>query len=333
MTRPGAVVVLDSEQLFPAIFDAVAQARLRELVDLDEHVLTNARPADPGKAESIEIAITGWGAPRLDAVALAAWPNLRAVLHAAGSVKRVVSPALWDRGVRVSSSAAANALPVAEYTLAMILLSAKNVLSAANAYRDTQNFLAARPLGDVGAFGVTVGIVGASRIGRRVLELLRPFDLATVLFDPSLSSAEASALGTRLVELPELLRTSQVVSLHAPSLPETYRMIGREQLGLMADGATLINTARGRLVDTEALVEQLRAGRLRAVLDVTDPEPLPADHPLFSAPGTTLTPHLAGSLGNELHRIGRHVVDELERFLRTGHLEHEVTPRDLASIA
>ncbi|AKV86536.1 2-hydroxyacid dehydrogenase [Microbacterium sp. CGR1] len=333
MSAPRTTFALDGAELVSELFDAPSLDRLREIVRLDEHIVSRADPRALTDARDTEILITGWGAPALDAGMLNALPRLRAVFHAAGSVKRVVSPELWKRGIRVSSSADANAVPVAEYTLAMILLSAKRALDSAVAYRRTQDMSLARPHGDAGAFGITVGIVGASRIGRRVLDLLRPFDITTVLYDPSLTATDAVALSTALVSLPDLLRVSDIVSLHAPSLPATYRMLGAAELATMRDGATLINTARGSLVDTDALVAELTTARLRAVLDVTDPEPLPAGHPLFSAPGVTLTPHIAGSLGNELRRMGSQTVDEIERFVTTGELAFEVRHRDLATIA
>lgn len=333
MSAPRTTFALDGAELVSELFDAPSLDRLRDIVRLDEHIVSRADPRALTEARDTEILITGWGAPALDARMLDALPHLRAVFHAAGSVKRVVSPELWERGIRVSSSADANAVPVAEYTLAMILLSAKGALESAVAYHRTQDMSLARPRGDAGAFGITVGIVGASRIGRRVLDLLRPFDITTVLYDPSLTASDALALGTTLVSLPDLLRVSDIVSLHAPSLPATYRMLGAAELASMRDGATLINTARGSLVDTDALVAELTTARLRAVLDVTDPEPLPAGHPLFSAPGVTLTPHIAGSLGNELRRMGSQTVDEIERFVTTGELAFEVRHRDLATIA
>jgi phosphoglycerate dehydrogenase-like enzyme len=333
MTRPPALLAMESAELASDLFGARARRDLDRVVAVHESVLTPDISDVPTSTADTEILITGWGAPTLDARTLANWPRLRAVVHAAGSVKRLVTPAVWERGIRVSSAAGANAVPVAEYTLATILLSANDVLRSAHDFERTHDMVAARPRGSVGAFGITVGVIGASRIGRRVLELLQPFDIECLLVDPSLSSVDAAALGAELVTLPELLTRSQVVTIHAPALPETYRMIGRDELALMADGATLINTARGSLVDTDALVEELRADRLRAVLDVTDPEPLPAGHPLFSLPGATLTPHIAGSIGNELRRIGHHVVSEVERFVRTGELADEVTSPDLARIA
>ncbi|MCP2638194.1 hydroxyacid dehydrogenase [Microbacterium sp. HD4P20] len=323
---------MQSASLVDELFSTRARRELDGIVDVDDVVLTPDRAIE-SSPDDIEILITGWGAPILDETALAHWTRLRAVVHSAGSVKRLVTPAVWERGIRVSSAAEVNAVPVAEYTLAAILLSARDVFRSARDYSLTQDLGAARPRGDVGAFGITVGLIGASRIGRRVLELLRPFDIECLLVDPSLTTEEARMLGAELTSLPSLLSRSQVVSVHAPALAETYRMIGRDELALMADGATLINTARGSLVDTEALVAEVAADRLRAVLDVTDPEPLPPEHALFSLSGATLTPHIAGSIGNELRRLGHHVVSEVERFVTGGQLVGEVTYPDLARIA
>jgi len=333
VSRPRTTFAAGSADLFSDLFDTSAQERLRGIVDLDDTLVTPDLRAVPLTARDAEILITGWGAPRFDAPTLAEWPNLRAIVHAAGTVKSLVTPELWERGIRVSSSAQANAYPVAEYTLAMILIHGKRVLESSREFVRTQSLAAAVPRGELGMYRITVGIVGASRIGRRVIELLRPFDIDCLLYDPSLSAAECRALGTRPVTLAELLAGSDVVSVHAPSLPETYRMIGRDQLALMRDDAVLINTARGALVETDALVAELSTGRLRAVLDVTDPEPLPPGHRLFSLPGVMLTPHIAGSLGNELRRIGHHVVDEIERYISSGLLEGEVTSPDLSQIA
>lgn len=333
MGLPRATFAAGSASLFDDLFDAAAVARLRGYIDLDDELLTADLTDIPSSARDVEIIITGWGAPQFDAEMLSHWPNLRAIVHAAGSVKRLVTPDLWARGIRVSSCAQANAYPVAEYTLAMILLSTKRTMESAREFVTTQNLRASLPTGRFGAYDVTVGVIGASRIGRRVIELLRPFDIRCVLYDPSLSDAEAHALGAEPVSLDQLLSRSDVVTVHAPSLPETRRMIGRDQLALMRDDAVLINTARGALVDTDALVDEVASGRLRAVLDVTDPEPLPPGHALFGLPGVTLTPHIAGSLGNELHRIGVSVVDEIERFVTCNELAGEVTSPDLARIA
>ncbi|CAM5649584.1 putative D-3-phosphoglycerate dehydrogenase [Streptomyces afghaniensis 772] [Streptomyces afghaniensis] len=251
------------------------------------------------------------------------------MLHSAGSVKSFAIPEIWRRGIAVSSAAAANALPVAEYTLAMILLAGKDVLAARDRMRATRTSSGWGVVPGIGNYGRRVGVIGASRIGRRVLELLRPFDLRPSLTDPYVNEREAAALGVPLLPLDDLLRTSDVVTVHAPETPETHRMIGRRELALMPDGAVLINTARGALVNHDALVAELRAGRLTAILDVTDPEPLPADSPLHDLPGAFVTPHLAGSQGNELARLGLTVAEEAERLLTGRKLAYAV---DLATL-
>ena len=166
----------------------------------------------------------------------------------------------------------------------------------------------------VGNAGSTVGIIGASRIGRLVLELLKPFAFDVLLSDPTITAAEAAAMGVQLVPLEELMARSKVVSLHAPVLPATVGMIGASELALLPAGATFINTAGGVLVDHDALRTELLTGRINAVLDVTTPEPLPDDDPLYELANVTLTPHIAGSLGNELVRMGDLAVEEVVRL-------------------
>jgi len=168
---------------------------------------------------------------------------------------------------------------------------------------------------EVGNYDKTIGIVGASMIGRRVIELLSPFPhLRVVLYDPFVTQNDAAALGVTKLELDELCSVSDVLTIHAPDLPSTERMISTAELAALRTGATVINTARGALLDHEALMVEVSSGRLSAVLDVTDPEPLPDDHPLWELPNVVVTPHIAGSQGAELRRLVDHAVDEIERW-------------------
>lgn len=314
--RPQALFAMTAENV-PLVFPPEVLARLREWVDIDP-ALVAEDPTDPALAAVLartEILVTGWGCPRLDAAVLDAAPKLRAVLHSAGSVKGFATPEVWRRGIAVSSAAEANALPVAEYTLAMILLAGKDVLVRRERLRAERVSPGWGIVPGIGNHGRRVGVIGASRIGRKVIELLRPFDLTVSLSDPYVDESAARALDVSLLDLDDLLRTSQIVTVHAPETPETRHLIGRRELALMPDRAVLINTARGSLVDTDALVGELRTGRLSAILDVTDPEPLPADSPLHDLPNAFVTPHLAGSQGNELARLGLAVVAEAERVV------------------
>ncbi|MFJ8629490.1 hydroxyacid dehydrogenase [Streptomyces sp. NPDC093568] len=314
--RPYAMFAM-SRRNVPQVFPPEVLARLRESVDIDPAFVAEDF-TDPGLADALartEILVTGWGCPRLDAAALDAVPKLRAVLHSAGSVKGLATPELWRRGITVTSAAVANAVPVAEYTLAMILLAGKDLFAARDRLRTERAFPGWGLVPGIGNHGRRVGVIGASRIGRKVIELLRPFDLVPTLTDPYVDEAGAAALGVPLLPLEELLRTSDVVTVHAPETPETRHLIGPGELALMPDGAVLINTARGTLLDHEALIAELRTGRLSAILDVTDPEPLPADSPLYDLPNAYLTPHLAGSQGNEAARLGLAVVAEAARLV------------------
>ncbi|NLU70171.1 hydroxyacid dehydrogenase [Streptomyces sp. HNM0574] len=333
--RPRAAVAMSAETadglLTPGVPEALRRhVRLAPLPPLDEFASPRARAA---LAEA-ELLVTGWGCPPLDEAALAAAPRLRAVVHTAGSVREHLTPACWERGLAVSSAATANALPVAEYAVAMILLAGKRVLESARDYREGRTrpgTLHASP--HTGNYRRTVGILSASLVGRRVIELLRPHDLEVLLHDPYVTGEEARALGVRAVPLPELFASCDVVSVHTPLLPGTRGLVGRELLAAMRPDATLVNTARGPVLDQEALTELLLRGRLRAVLDVTEPEPLPPGHPLWSCPNVLLTPHIAGSQGNELRRLADTAVAEVERWAGGAAFAHPVSRERLDHLA
>jgi phosphoglycerate dehydrogenase-like enzyme len=317
------------------VFDDALRARLRKVGQLSEPVPIFPLDAD-GAAEALaraEVMLSSWGCPQLDAAALDRMPKLRLVAYGAGTVKGFVTPALWERGVRVSSAAAANAVPVAEFTLAAILLAGKRAFDIREQYRKDRKAVWGNAFPGIGNYRKRIGLVGASRVGRALIAMLRPFDFEVMVSDPFLDEAEAHSLGVQKVELTALLKTSDVVSLHAPSLPSTRHMIGARELASMADGATIINTARGALVDHEALEKELVTGRISAVIDTTEPEVLPADSPLYSLPNVFLTPHIAGALGTETYRMTALALDEIERFHAGQPLLHEVTRADMERVA
>ncbi len=333
--RPPLILVMQPA-LVRGMIGEPQRARLDGLCELlDPEPLADF---DEPRAEAllgrVEILLTGWGCPRLEAEVLVRAPALRAVIHAAGTVKNHVTDACWERGLVVSSAAAANALPVAEYTLAAILFANKRVFQLQRRYREVRAIrLWPAEAPGLGNLRKVVGILGASRIGRRVIELLRPFDLEVLVSDPYLDAGEAEALGARPVDLDTLFEACDVVSLHAPSLPDTRHLVDAKRLALLGDGATLINTARGALVDHAALEAELVSGRIAAVLDTTEPEILPADSPLYDLPNVFLTPHIAGALGGETARMIELALDEIERFVKGVPLEHAVTREDLERVA
>jgi phosphoglycerate dehydrogenase-like enzyme len=182
-------------------------------------------------------------------------------------------------------------------------------------------------------YDVTVGVIGAGKAGSHYIRLLKNFDVRILVSDPTMTPEQADSWGVTLVGLDDLMGHSDVVSIHAPLLPETRKMINRERLGLMKDRAILINTARGALIDEEALADELRTGRISACLDVTDPEPPAPDHPFLHLPNCILTPHIAGAVNNGAKRMAAFAIEEVKRFTAGQKMEGEVDPSSLNSLA
>ena len=326
--------------MWPGVEDLVIAAPVRaalgELVTLIDDAPIDVMTTPLADLESVEVLIGGWGCAPLDAAALDRLPALRLLAYAAGTVKAVVTEELWERGVAVSSAASANAVPVAEFTFAAIVMIAKDVFRVRDAYRSQRGegwVSGVGPAGPLGTHGLKVGVIGASKIGRMVLERLRTMDVELGLRDPYLDPEEVDELGATPMGLDELCGWADIVTVHAPELPATHHMIDAERLALMRDGAWLVNTARGSIVDTAALEAECAAGRLSTWIDTPDPEPLPPTSPLWDLPNAVLTPHIAGSMGNEVERMGLLAAEEVARFLFGRPLAHEVRAGDLGLLA
>lgn len=330
--RPVVALAMGAE-VADRVFPPDLRQRLADRVRLEPEVLSGALTGEAARAvlARVEILVTGWECPPLTPEVLAHAPRLRAVVHAAGSVKPLVTDAVWERGIVVSSAADANAGPVAAFTLAAIAFAAKGALRTAAGYVAGRPSFAER----TGADARTIGVIGASRIGRRVIAALRASDAGyrILLTDPYVTPAGARALGVEAVTLPELCARSSIVTVHAPQLPSTRGMLSGAMLALIPDGGVVINTARGALIDTEALARECGAGRLDAFLDVTDPEPLPPGHALLALPNVLVTPHIAGAQGSEVRRLGAYAVAEVERHLTGEPLQGRLDPRDLPRLA
>ena len=315
---------------YELVYGPQQRRAVRELVSGDPPVLCAADVAAGTDAlADVDVLLTGWGVPPIDAHVLAQAPRLHTVLHGAGAVRGFVTEALLTGGIRVSSASSANAVPVVQYTVAVVHLSLKRVWQLLGAPAVDAD----RTVGSIaGAYDAVVGLVGLGEIGRRVCRRLAADDgLRLLAFDPWCSPGQARELGVELVGLDELFARSEVVSLHAPLHQGTRGMVAAAQLRALPAGATLVNTARGAVVRTDDLVDVLRQRPdLQAVLDVTDPEPLAEDHPLRSLPNVVLTPHVAGSLGRECRRMGALVVRELEALAAGRPLQHAV---DLSRLA
>jgi phosphoglycerate dehydrogenase-like enzyme len=282
--------------------------------------------------QDADVIFSGWGGPHMDADFLAAAPNLKAVFYGAGSIRGLVTDAFWERGIVISSAAAANAIPVAEFTLAQIFMSLKRTWFYVLEGKRSGEWVQRRPV--PGAYGSTVGLISLGLIGRRVAELLRPFDVQVIAYDPFVSGATAAELGVELVSLDEVFSRAEVVSLHAPWLPETVGLVNGAHFAQMKPDSTFINTARGAIVREDEMIAVLQQRPdIYALLDVTYPEPPVAGSPLYSLPNVILTPHIAGSMDGECWRMGHFMVEELERYLKGEVLRYAVTQEQFARMA
>lgn len=322
------IMVAMPQELFAKFFTADHRQQLEAL----GNVRFSPTPKDHGSPEArellatAEILISGWGSDLLDEEHISHAPHLKLVIHSAGTVRKIVTVEAFSHGVRVASQTALNAAPVAEYTVAMILLAAKDVFRSARIYDEVRGPIdREKYFATAGVYLSKVGLIGLSMISRQVIDLLRPFGTDIMVYSRHLDADEARELGVRRVDLDELLTTADVVSLHSADTPANYRMIGAQQIALIRDGATFINTARGRLVDQDALVAELRSGRFDAILDVADPDVTVPDSPLWDMDNVILTPHFAGSVGTELYRLGHGVVQGIEDFLAGRPVVGEIT--------
>ena len=333
MSAPRIIAVVSAE-LFAEFFSEADTERLDVLAaHLGGSFVRVDRLADAA-LDGARIVITSWGIGPFDAATLSTLPQLQLVAHTGASLKAFVTEELFDRGVVVTQAGAGMARPVAEVSLTFTLALLHRVPEMHNALRQGDGWYAAEGAGvQHEILGAPIAVIGASRTGRAYLQLIRALGAEPLLVDPTLDPATAAELGAELVSLDEALRRAQIVAVHAPTLPETHHLIGRRELALMRDGAGLVNTARSWLVDEQALIEALRAGRLSAAIDVFDEEPFAADSPFRSLPGVLLTPHRAAGTAQGRRRQGRIVVDEVAAFAEGRPLAHTIDRDQLSSMA
>lgn len=261
-----------------------------------------------------DVGVGSWGTPcPKSADLMAACPRLRLWEHVAGTVRHMFGPHLDGRRppLVIASCKTAIADCVAEMALGEIILGLRRVFENAAANRAG---VAGKPANLRVLDGSTVGVVGASEVGKRVIVLLRPFGCRILVYDPFLTDKAAAKMGAkRVADLVDLCAASDVVTLHTPALPATTRMLRAEHFRAMRDDAVFVNTARGLCIDQAALAAELARGRLFAILDVTDPEPAAADSPLRRLPNVVLTSHIAGPAA---FNLGAQAVDDIAAFLR-----------------
>ena len=276
-----------------------------------------------------DIAITSWGSVKLEKAVLDRARNLKLVAHAAGSVKPVISRDFIHRNIPITTAAPAIGIGVPDYCMGASLMGGKRLKEQMQAV-DAGGWKCKESAKAMELFGAVVGIVGAGFVGRRLIKYLQAFEVTTIwVFDPYLSEEGASALGVEKRSLEDIFSHCDYISINAPSTKETEGMIAASLLHKIKDNALFINTARGAIVDEQALIRELKTGRFCAFIDVTEPEPPAPDHPLRNLPNVVMTPHIAGAVSRNLRRIGDLALKEINSFVNGKSLQY---PVDLSKI-
>lgn len=331
MSRPR-VLILTSDALFPHFFAPATLERLGEVAEWSRDVSREDSAALRAAIAESDALVTTWHSPYLRAEMLGAPPRVKLVAHSGGEVLVRMNVDVFEH-VLVTNAAGPMAEPVAEMALAMMLMLVRRIPRyAAEARSGIHPTNDEAPVGET-ARGRTVGVVGFGRIGRAFARLAAPLGVELLVNDPHCPREVVAGHGARAVELDELFASSSVVVLAAGLTNETRGMLDARRLALMPDGAYLVNVARGGLVDLDALVAELRSGRISAAIDVTDPvEPLPPDHELRRLDNVVLTPHVAGGGVETRSAMGAVAVDEVVRFFRGEPPRNRVTREQLATM-
>ncbi len=330
-----AIYVNDNKSLINWVYSEKSRMRLSELLDIDCNIYTHADiVAAPESFHDVRYIFTTWNFPSFTGEEIrAAFPGLDGVFYAAGSVQDFARPFL-ECGVKVFSAWGANGVPVAEFTVAQIILAGKGFLPLMRKFSAGDMTAAGENRHFPGNFGEKVGVIGAGMIGKLVISMLKSYRLEVLAFDPFLSDETATALGVRKCPLEELFSECQVVSNHLANNEQTQGMIGYDLFRRMRPYATFINTGRGAQIVEPDLVRILtERPDLTAMLDVTWPEPEPAGHPFYSLPNCFLTPHIAGSSGDEVRRMAEFMLEEYERYAAGQPCRYEVTMKMLETMA
>ena len=318
------------------VYNAKTIGELQKSVNIEKQIYSKADVIrKPNAFSDVEVVFSTWGMPAFTEEEIRAYlPNLKCVFYGAGTVQKFARPFL-NCGVKLFSAWAANAVPVAEMTVAQIILSNKGYFLTNRIYRNSGKASAKAVFHKCnGNYGETVGIIGAGMIGKLVIQMLKQYNLKVIVFDPFLSDEKADELGVEKCELAELFERAFVVSNHLANNAQTQGMLCYDHFRRMRENAVFINTGRGAQVVEDDLVRALtERPDLTALLDVTDPEPPVDGHPFYTLPNCLLTPHIAGSDGDEVARMGEYMLDECKTYLAGEPCQYEVSLKMLETMA
>ncbi len=298
---------------------------------------TNSEVAEAlqSRLSTIDGLVLCHGAPTITARMMATAPQLRIIGELEGDrfASRIDLDAAWERGIRTVDTTNGSSYPVAEWALGLILNATRNAGAQFRAMVTGEDGWHRDELHRAPGMltGKRVGLIGCGHMGRRLLELLRPFQVELWVYDPYLPREMAEALGFTQTSLANVMAHCNVVVCLAPLTPKTEGLIGKSELELLRPRSVLVNVSRGGVIDSDALVERLRRGDIFAGLDVFEPEPIPLDHPIQELPNVFLSPHIGWYSGEQYPQFFRLMVDELERFFAGHETWFDLTPRSQAN--
>lgn len=348
--RPKVLIVTNEESKEMIIGEGDLE-RLRVIADV-RHEQFDAPsswdeppPPDPAMdqrlidlARDVDVLVISHGAPRITPEIMDALPKLRFVGELEGDrfAQRIDLDAAWERGIKTIDTTNGSSYGVAEWALTLSMLGLReggrlfrNIIVDRKAeFHPGWEESAGYRRGEL--TGKTVGMIGAGHIGRRFLELLKPFRCTTFIHDPYVPRELADIYDVTFTSLDNVLSLSDVVVCLAPITPATRGMLGAREFALLKDDAVFVNVSRGAIVQTDALIAEVRSQRITACLDVFDPEPIPVDSPIRDLPNVFLTPHVAGYQRKDFWRFFALMVDELERFLAGHETRYDLLPHTQA---
>lgn len=316
--------------VFPEILRAETCGKADAEVFSKADVLEN-----PQNFKDTEYIFSTWGMPWFsDEEVKQYFPSLKCVFYAAGTVQHFARPFL-NNGVKVFSAWAANAVPVAEYTVAQIILANKGFYRTSQMQnKEGYNELRKTSLEYIGNYDAKIGIIGAGMIGKLVIKMLKAYKLDVLVFDPFLPDDVAMELGVEKCSLERIFSECNVVSNHLANNEQTKGMLCGKLFESMPQNSTFLNTGRGaQVVESELCDVLIKRPDIVAVLDVTEPEPPEDDSLFYKLNNCILTPHIAGSAGNEVHRMAEYMLAEYKKFINDEETDYEVTIKMLETMA
>ncbi len=325
-----AIYLSESAENLRYVFGPEQRARIAALLGEEPGEYTSV----PEDGAGIEMIFSTWGMPRLTADEIhAKLPDLKAVFYAAGSVQYFARPFI-ECGVRVYSAWMANAVPVVQFAFAQILLACKGYFTVQALCRTNREAAHALFKNYPGIYDVKIGILGCGAIGSQVARRLAEEGLTVLAYDPYMSDERARELGVHKAGLDEIFRECIVISNHIPNLPSTVGVIRREHLLSMQEYATFINTGRGPQLCEQDLCDALNQVPTRtALLDVMTDEHLSDEKLIVRLPNCFITPHIAGSAGNEVRRMADYMAEMLGETIAGRQGKYLVTEKMLETMA